>query len=349
MSRFIIAALALALSSTIPAAAFAAPSTEPELAANAPDRHVVVRGDTLWGISAKFLKDPFRWSEVWQLNKDEIKNPHWIYPGQVVELDREGGKLRLRLAGGDNKTEKLLPRIREEQNANAIPAISRGAIEPFLTQPLVTDDDTLKKIARVVAFDDEHSIGEAGNLIYAVNIPTDEKRRKWHIVRPGKALKDPGSGEVLGYEATVVGAASLEKKGDPATFRILSAKTEILQNDRLQPIPLADIVNYPLHAPNKPIDARVLSISGDYTTAGDSYVVSISRGTKDGIERGDVLGLFRPGQQLVDRFDGRARDLVTPEERFGLIYIFRVFDRLAFGLVMQAQRPLAVGDAVRNP
>lgn len=348
MSRIIIAALALALSSTLPAAQ-AATGAAPEIAANAPDRHVVVRGDTLWGISAKFLKDPFRWSEVWQLNKDEIKDPHWIYPGQVVELDRATGKLRLAGGTGGLGTEKLLPRTREERLTNAIPAISRQAIEPFLTQPLVTDGEALKTDPRIVAFEEGHSIGEAGNLIYAVNIPADEKNRKWQIVRPGKPLKDPTSGEVLAYEATVVGAARLDQPGDPATLRVLSAKSEIVQNDRLARQPSADIVNYPLRSPSTPVAAQVLSISGDYTAAGNNYVVSLSRGSKDGIERGHVLGLFRPGQKITDRFDGRARDLVTPEERFGLIYIFRVFDRVSFGLVMQAQRPLAVGDAVRNP
>ncbi|MCK9282983.1 MAG: LysM peptidoglycan-binding domain-containing protein [Rhodocyclaceae bacterium] len=348
----IIAALLLAISSlSVPA--LAANSVEagapPEVAANAPDRHVVVPGDTLWGIARTFLKDPFRWNELWQINPDQIKNPHRIYPGQVIVLDRSGAQPRLRIEGeGEPAMEKLPPRIRETSLAQQIPAIPQQAIEPFLIRPLVVDEVAVDTAPRIVAVQDGRVLAGNGDTIYAVNLDK-AGGKKWQIYRPGVALKDPDTGEVLGYSAEVVGSAVLLREGDPAALRITASKNEIGKGDQLAPEPKSDIFSYPLHPPKKPISARIVGIAGDAPNAGRYSVILISRGRADGVELGDVLALYRPGETMTDRHKGVVRDLATPEERFGLIYVFRVFDRISYALIMESDRPAGQGDVVRTP
>jgi len=345
----IIAALLLAISSaSMPALAAKPADAAPiELAANAPDRHVVVPGDTLWGIAKTFLKDPFRWNEVWQMNPEEIKNPHRIYPGQVIVLDRSGANPRLSLQGGEPGVEKLLPRVRETPLAPAIAAIPQQAIEPFLIRPLVVEEGEFEKTPRIVAVQDGRVLAGSNDLIYAVNL--DAGIKKWQIYRPSDPLKDPESGEILGYGAEVTGTAVLVSAGDPSSLRITGAQAEIGKGDRLAPLPKPDIFTYPQHRPKAPISARIVGVAGDAPDGGRYSVVALSRGKRDGVELGHVLALYRPGEEFADRYDGSKRDLKTPEERFGLLYVFRVFDRVSYALVMESQRPITRGDIVRNP
>lgn len=345
MSRKIIAALLVALTGAT-LTALAVEPTAPAFRDDAPDRHVVVPGDTLWSIAGKFLKDPYRWSEVWKLNPTEVKNPHKIYPGQVIVLDKSGLDPQLKLA---NRlvTEKLLPKIRED-GGEPISAIPRKAIEPFLNHPLVLTKDELRGATRVVAFNDKKTIGGPGDTAYAVNV-TQENPDRWQIVRPGKELTDPLTKEILGYEAVVVGNARLTTRGDPSAFSIVTTDMEVYPQDRLIPSGRPDVINYPLRTPSVRIDAKVISIVGAGPTGGIYQVIALSKGSADGVELGHVLGLFSPGIKLIDRFEGEAREITTPEERVGLIYVFRIFDRVSYALVMEARRPVSRGDTVRNP
>ena len=348
MSRKIIAALVVALTG-LALSASAADASAPALRDDAPDRHVVVPGDTLWSIAATFLKDPYRWSEVWKLNPNEVKNPHRIYPGQVIIVDKSGLNPQLRLAN-QIPTEKLLPQVRED-GGKPISAIPRAAIEPFLTRPLILDRDGLRETARVVAFNDHKVLAGTGDSAYVVNVPSEAVDR-WQIVRPGKELKDPVSKEILGYEAVVIGTARLLKRGDPAEFMVVSSEMEVRPADRLIPAARPDVLSYPLRAPVQPILATILGITGDSGnafTGGTYQIVSLSKGSRDGIELGHVLGLYSKGVTLVDRFEGTAREIKTPEERVGLLYVFRIFDRVSYALVMDARRPVTIGDTVRNP
>lgn len=345
MSRKIIAALLVALAGTA-LSAWAADASAPAFRDDAPDRHVVVPGDTLWGIASKFLKDPYRWSEVWKLNPTEVKNPHRIYPGQVIVLDKSGLDPQLKLAN-QLQTEKLLPKIRED-GGTPISAIPRTAIEPFLTRPLVLNRDGLKEASRIVAFNDKKVLGGPGDTAYVVNVPNEAVDR-WQIVRPGKELKDPASKEILGYEAVVIGSARLGRRGDPAEFSIVSSEMEVRPNDRLVPAARPDVLSYPLRTPSKTVLANVLSIVGAGPTGGLYQVVALSKGSNDGIELGHVLGLYSPGIKVIDRFEGEVREITTPEERVGLLYVFRIFDRVSYALVMDARRPISPGDTVRNP
>ncbi len=328
-----------------------AANTPLELAPDAPSRHVVVPGDTLWGISAKFLKDPFRWNELWKLNSTDIKNPHRIYPGQVLVLDTSSGEPRLRIAGAadeDGSVVKLQPQVRITQQSQEISAIPQQVIEPFLSQPLVVDEEGLETAPRIIATQDNRVNSSAGDLVYVSKIAAGAQRQ-WQVYRAGNPIKDPRNGEILGYEAVFLGSASLEKVGEPAVARIANARQEISKDDRLVPAPRPDIVNYPLHKPSGAIDSRIVSIYGDSVAGGRYSVVAIAGGKKSGLEAGHVLALSRTGQSISDRYRGDKLDVTLPNERYGLLYVFRTFQKVSYALVMEASRAVEIGDTVGTP
>lgn len=340
--RHIIFALLLGISSTWAVAQGSAPKKPLQLADDAPDRHVVVKGDTLWAISARFLKDPFRWGELWRMNKDEVRNPHLIYPGQVLVLDRSGATPRLTL-----ETVKLQPREYVEPLRKQIPAIPPQVIEPFLTQQLVVEADALDPAARVVGIEDKRVIAAAGMKIFATNV--SQNVRDWQVFRPGKALKDPDTGEVLGHEALSLGSAQLLREGNPAEFMLRVSKQEVSAGDHLLPTPRPDIISYIPRAPEKAISGRVLSIQGGVNYTGGLGIVTLNRGKVDGIEVGHVFAVDTAGAMVDDRFKGEKTTMKMPDQKNGLIFVFRVFNRVSYALVMDAARPVAIGDSIRTP
>jgi len=343
--RRIISALLICVSSW----AFAQSTAPLELAPDAPDRHIVVPGDTLWGIAATFLKDPFRWPEIWRLNNEDIKNPHRIYPGQVVILDRSTEPPQLKLG----KLVKAEPRIYVDDQKQAIPAIPQSVIAPFLSQPLVLEAGALEDAARIVAFQGSRiSIGP-GDIAYATKVK--DAAQVWNIFRAGKPLLDPdrpdadAPAQVLGYEAAFVGTARLTRAGEPATFEITSTKQEVGTNDYLLPAPRADIISYVPHPPSQPVVGRIIKIYGGIGEGGKFSIVSLSRGKRDGLEVGHVLATYHAGANVGVLVDDRKEIHRLPDERNGLLFVFRVFDRVAYGLIMTAPRPIVEGDVVRNP
>lgn len=346
----IISALFLTFSSLIfglaSLPAMAQPSGPLTLAENAPDRHVVVPGDTLWGISAKFLKEPYRWPEIWHLNQDQIRNPQLIYPGQVVILDRSGKEPQLKIGRAVNDL-KLEPHIYVTDNKTAIPSISQQVIEPFLSEPLVVEANTLDHAPRIVATQEDRVYVGAGNLAYATGVK--ENAKLWQIYRPGKALVDPDSKETLGFEAVFLGSARLTQDGEPSTFEIISSRQEVGRGDRLLPAPPPMIINYAPHAPGKAISGRIISVYGGIGEGGRYSIVALSRGLKDGLEVGHVMAIYRSGREVSNRFEGKQEVYKLPDERSGLLFIFRVFDRVSYALVMDVSRPVAPGDLVRSP
>lgn len=318
----------------------------PKLADTAPDRYVVVPGDTLWGISGRFLKDPYRWPDIWEPNKADIKNPNRIYPGNVLVLDRSGKTPRLRLA-----TVKVEPRVRSEANASAIPSIPSGAIEPFLAAPLVVESGGLADAPKIVATQEGRVYLATNDLAYVKGTVPDNVA-SWQIYRPGKAFIDPETKETLGYEATFLGTAKFERRSDPLTFRITDAKQEIGAGDRLVAAGAPTLVDYQPHAPRSEIRARVLSTYGGVNEAGSKQIVTLSKGTRDGVEPGHVLALYTDGKIVKDRSDAlqRTGDLVKlPDERNGLLFVFRVFEKVSYALVMSATQPIKAGDLARKP
>jgi hypothetical protein len=338
LMRHIIFALLVCFSSV---AALAKPI---ELATDAPDRHIVVPGDTLWGIAAKFLKDPYRWPDLWKMNAAQVKNPHLIYPGQVVILDRSGAEPQLRLG----QLIKLEPQVRVEMTAKEIPAIPAQAIEPFLAQPLVIDAAAFENAPRVVATQESRVFTATGDTIYATGV--DANIRLWQVYRPGKPLIDPDSGEALGLEAIFLGNARPAGDGEPMPLTLSGVKQEIGRGDYLVAASRPEIMSYVPREPERAVSGRVLALYGGVGEGGRNSIVSISRGTRDGLEMGHVLALYRAGVTVSNRFeDDKLKSYTLPDERYGLLFIFRVFDRVAYGLVTDAARPVMAGDRVRQP
>ncbi len=314
-----------------------------QLAEGAPTRHIVVPGDTLWGISGKFLKEPWRWPEIWRMNREEIKNPHRIFPGDVIILERDSqGKPWLRL-----QSARLLPTIHSTRIAEAIPAIPPNVIRPFLSDPLIVEANSLNSAARIVATQQDRVYLGNGDLAYVAN--ADPSREDWQIYRNGKPLEDPDTNEILGYEAFYLGTARQREPGEPATFEIVTMKQEIGRGDRLLPAIRPPLVAYVPHKPDFPVNGRVISVYGGVEAAGRGSIVTINRGARDGIEIGHVLAIER-NRTVVERDEYDVKVMVPiPPERIGLLFVFRVFERLSYGLVVQSEGTVDRNDFARTP
>ena len=340
----IISALILAVTAVCASAA------DPlQLVDNPPDRHIVVKGDTLWDISGKFLKQPWRWPEIWQMNRDQIKNPHLIYPGDVVLLDMSSGSPRLRLGKKVGaSTGKLQPTVYSKPIQQVVPSIPPNAIEPFISQPLVIEDGELNTGVKIVAMQEDRMLVGTGDSFYASGIP-DAAVEKWHVFRKGKPLKDPATGKILAYEAFFLGNARLVKPGEPALLRVSLAKEEIARGDRLIPAPEPEIISYVPHRPEQDVSARVLGIYGGLREGGANSVVALNVGKNDGMEIGHVVALYRKRVSLDVDDSGRRTETPVPDERYGLAFVFRVFDGISYALVVESSKAVIVGDTARNP
>ena len=332
-----------ALFLTFSTACALAQDTKPlQLADKAPDRHIVVRGDTLWGISGKFLKEPYRWPELWRMNKEQVKNPHRIYPGQVLVLDRSGADPQLLL-----EDVKLGPKVHSEQLSQAIPSIPQNVIEPFLSRPQVLEEDGLKDAPKIVATQEDRVYIGPGGRAYVSGLKGNAKL--WQVFRPTKPVIDPETKEAIGHEAFYLGTAKLVAEGEPATVVIATAIQEIGVNDRLIPATRAEIIHYAPHVPSKPIQGQVAAIYGGVKETGRNSIVTLNRGKRDGVELGHVLAIYRNGGERLYRDGNETSNIKLPPERYGLVFVFRVFDRISYALVMDDSRPVVVSDIVRTP
>lgn len=348
--RRIISALFLSLSTTLAVAQGSAPI---ELAPDAPDSHVVVKGDTLWGLSSRFLKDPYRWPEVWRMNEEQVRNPHLIYPGQVIMLDRSGlgGDPQLRL-GTLHKAE---PRIYSTSERDAIAAIPQHIIEPFLSQPLVIEENALTGESRVVATEDSRVVAGNNTKIYAKGVGKGAPSL-WHLYRPGTVFKDPDTEEVLGYEAIYLGDARLMREPDAdeaATLNVTKAKQEIGRGDFLKVADKPVLVNYVPRAPRNQIRGKIVSIYGGVKGVGEAgqfSIVAISRGKRDGVELGHVLAVSRTGAIATNRFEGGDKESIRlPDEQYGMLFVFRTFEKVSYALILETTRPVMINDTVETP
>ncbi len=330
----------------------------------APDRYVVQRGDTLWSIATKFLNDQWRWPEIWRMNQEQIRNPHNILPGDVLVLDRSVSPPQLRIAEagagagpglGVAGGEKLLPRIYTQPlSAEAIPAISPRAIEPFLTQPLIIEEGGLDRAPRIIATEENRVNVGAGNVAYVSGFgDTDEP--VWQIYRAGRPLVDPDNRRTLGLEAVFLGTAKVTRSGEPATVQIVNSKKEISAGDRLIPAPPPTIPQYVPHAPSSPVSGRIIGLYDSLATSvgGRDSIISVNRGRRDGLEVGHVLAVYRNVVIYDQRDYLKSRDrspvIQLPPERYGLAFVFRTFESISYALVMESSRPVQGGDIVQNP
>ncbi len=278
-------------------------ATAAELRPDAPDTYVVQPGDTLWSIAGRFLQDPWNWREVWNANSD-VANPNRIYPGDVLRLTKTGGAPRIGLdsGGGESvshrggmRVVRLSPRVRASSLKEAVPTIPIASIAPFLTQPYVADSDDIKRAPYVVGFPDEHIVAGLGDSFYVRRIDSTADRA-FQVLRPGEALRDPRSNEILGYEAVFVANAALERTGDPAKLQVVRSEREISIGDRVIPAakeePLANF--YPRPAPAG-LRGQILSVLNGVTQVGQLDVVTINLGTRDRLERGHVFEVYQGG------------------------------------------------------
>ena len=286
---------------------------------NAPDRYVVVKGDTLWDISGKFLKDPWRWPQIWNLNRTEIKDPHWIYPGDLIVLDRSGKEPRLSLVKGDKHGMthvKLSPGMRATDiGGDAIPAIPIRVIHPFLAQPRVVAKDAMDGAPYILGTNAERVVLGAGDDAFATGGPADVTR--WNVLRPGKALKDPETGELLGYEVEYLGDARTVTAGAPQKIRITQSAQEILPKDKLVAADDTTTFEYLPRAPEAQVNARIISAYGGLSDSGRYQTVVLNRGGRDGLEPGHVLAVYREGQAVKLTRDEKEK-MVWANEKSGV-------------------------------
>lgn len=347
---------------------------ESELVTNAPEKYTIKRGDTLWGISSLYLKTPWKWPALWGMNQAQIVNPHLIYPGQVLILTRVNGRARLGLAGGVEglpeqkmlnpakealKDQKLSPSVRSEPVLpTAISSVNLNGLKSFLSQPLVVDDVVVQSSGYVLTGPESRVFTAVGDTFYARGLPSGNDTR-YQLYRPGKPLHDPDTGLILAYEAYYLGTADVVKTGDPTQLRITESKEEVARGDRLLPFVREPELNAVPRAPASPIKARVMSSYNGVEYAGSNMVVTLNKGRSAGLEVGHVLAVWRTGDRVVDtenpptgfwdRVKGKKNIVQLPDEQYGQVIVFRVFDKVAYALVVGTTLPVKVGDTVTQP
>ncbi len=335
-----------------------------EIEDDAPSAYTVVRGDTLWDISDRFLKEPWRWTEIWKYN-EQIYNPHLIYPGDVLALSYVDGNPILSLTrkgsliphlavattqgtdAANNSVVKLSPRVRTESLENAVPVIQRDSISQFLIQSRVLDKSTLPSVSYVVANSDDRLISSTGSKIYARG-KFDRNKTNYNVFRKNKALIDPVSGEKLGYEITHVSDAKLLSVGDPSVLTLTRNKMETAAGDLL--LPVEHEINSHNFAPRLPVlegEGRIVSLANAISQTGRDQVVVLNVGSDSSLQEGDVLAVETRGGSVVDTIGPRKRERVDlPNQRTGVLMVFKTFDKVSYALVMESTRPIKVNDIV---
>lgn len=342
------------------AASLPAQAGVPELNPGHPERYAVVKGDTLWDISARFLKDPWRWPDIWKANP-QVKNPHLIYPGDVLVLVIVNGvpELRLEREGEARNTIRLSPQVRSSEIARAIPTIPLDVIQPFLTRPRVVTSEEMQAAPYIVQSADEHLIAATGNRVYVRGIKESEAAEHYSVLRLGQAYRDPDASaeakkkkqDVLGYEAIYVADAVLQQSGDPATFVLAGSRQEARNGDRLLPASVQEQeASFQPRAPGGDVRGRIISVIEGVSQVGQYQVVVLNLGAQQGMEAGHVLAAYQAGHEVRDLVSPDPKDTVKlPDEHAALLMVFRPFERVSYALVMKATRPLRVGDRVRSP
>ncbi len=333
---------------------FSLSSSADEVKFNAshPTSYTVVKGDTLWGISAKFLRDPWLWSKVWKHN-GQIKNPHLIYPGDVISLCFVEGNPMLCVNSADNTRNDgrvLYPHMRATNDDDAIAMIPFEAISPFLSSPKVVSKDELANAPYIVDFAGEHIVAGEGDEIFVRTILQPDFLA-YTTYRPGEPYIDPRTDEILGYEAEYIADNIILNLGDPATLRITNADKEVRRGDRLMPTSEESVVfNYFPEPPSKFIHGSIISVLNGVQQIGTYDIIVLSKGARDGLKVANILTIMQTGKVISDPFNKNKNELVKlPDQKAGTAMVFRVFDRVSYALVMHATRNIRVLDQVQTP
>lgn len=331
------------------------------LSADAPDEYVVKTGDTLWDISKMFLRDAWYWPEIWYVNP-QVANPHLIYPGDVLKLVYIDGQPRLTIAGrgeggGANRRS---PEVRREPLSQAITAIPYDIIASFMGRPTLLDKDQVTRAPYVVAMRDGHIIGAVGNEIYARGVQDAAADARYSIIHIEEQVRDPENNDLLGYSGMYVGSGPIATTGDPAKLVLTDSTREALQGDKLFPESVDVNTDFVPHAPSSDVDASIIAVRS-HTVMGQYQVVALNRGSTHGLEAGHVLAVHKAGPVVRDSyskgglavtsrragaFDGKVQ---LPDERVGVVMVFKAFDRMSYALVMETTREIREGDRARNP
>jgi LysM repeat protein len=324
------------------------------LAPNAPENYTVKRGDTLWALSSMYLTSPWRWPELWGMNKEQIANPHLIYPGQELRLVKENGRARLEIAGGGGVSGegKLQPTIRDMGTERAaIRSIPMNLIQPFLSQPLVLEPSALDNAPRIVATQAGRVWVGRGDSAYVRGMSSDDIIN-YNAYRPLRPLYDPDDvnrKKPIAYEAVFLGTVNVTKPGEVARIQVQDSKQEIGVGDRLLPVELQTLQSYVPKVPSSPVDGRVISIYAGVRFAGGGQIITLNRGSNEGLTIGDTLQLFRAGETIEDRTLRGRQFVKLPDEEIGLGFVFRVFPTISYALIQRGTQPVEVGDRASSP
>jgi hypothetical protein len=325
------------------------------LADNAPDSYVVKRGDTLWGIAKVFLRDPWYWPEIWQVNP-QVHNPHLIYPGDTLRLVYIDGQPQIVLQRGDGV--RVEPRVRSEPLDSAITTIPYATVAAFMSKPTVLDRDQIKAAPYVLATRDLHVVMSEGDTVYARGFTSaPELGSHYNVVRVGDALIDPDDKRVLGYDGIFTGSGHVTRQGDPTTLIMTESARESRAGDKLIPGGVDVPLDFIPSAPRVKTNGRIIAVANGVTIIGQYEVVVVNRGARDGLAPGNVLGVFDTGPVVADT-DKKgffnldrlgAKRVQLPSERTGTFMVFKTFDNISYGLIMEATNLIQVGDKIENP
>ena len=317
------------------------------VAPDAPERYTVQQGDTLWNISARFLTDPWYWPEIWHINP-QVANPHLIYPGDVLALTWVNGQPRLVLESGGPM--RLSPRVRENPLSEAINAIPYDRIAAFMSRPDVLAREQVKSAPYVVHGRDDRLISATGNEVYVRRLGDPQRGGLYNIYHVGDELKDPDDGDVLGYQGLFTGQGSVIRGGDPATLQLVNSARETLEGDILLPERIEMKMDFIPRAPKANLEGTVMSVIDQRTVVVEHDIVIINRGTRDGLEPGNVLSTWAAGEKARDTTAYAVSSSVQlPNERTGLFMVFKTYDRMSYGLMLESAREIEIGDKVRSP
>jgi hypothetical protein len=331
------------------------------LAPNAPDSYVVKRGDTLWGIAKVFLRDPWFWPEIWQVNQ-QIQNPHLIYPGDTLRLVYIDGQPRLTLQRGimeRGDSARVLPRIRSQPLEAAVTTIPYQTVAAFMSKPSVLANEQIKTAPYVFATRDSHVVISEGDTVYARGFSDPaEMGSHYNVIRVGDALRDPDDNRIVGYDGIFTGSGHVTRIGDPATLIMTESSRETEPGDKL----FAGGVDVPLDfipsSPKTRVNGRIMAVSDGVTVIGQYQVVVINRGARDGLAPGNVLAVLELGGSVRDTVNHGylggmsrlgAKNVQLPNERTGTFMVFKTFDQISYGLIMEAKGIIRVADLVENP
>jgi len=332
----------------------------PVLAANAPDSYVVKKGDTLWGIAKVFLRDPWFWPEIWQVNS-QIQNPHLIYPGDTLRLVYIDGKPRVTVSRGMAErggAARVEPRVRSQPLEAAVTTIPYETVAAFMSKPSVLSPDQIKRAPYVLTSRDAHVVVSDGDTIYARGFAAPAALgTHYNVVHVGDPLRDPDDDRIVGYDGIFTGSGRVTRDGDPTTLIMTESARETEPGDKLFPGVSDVALDFIPSPPKIKVNGRIMAVSDGVTVIGQYQVVVINRGARDGLSPGNVLAVYDVGGTLRDTVSHgyygmnrlTSKTVRLPDERSGTFMVFKTFDTISYGLIMEAKDIIQVDDRVANP